>query len=102
MELTHKSTGIINAKNDRGESQNNYAEQKKPDTPPTNKNTVSWTLFVYVSRNTNRPVVTEHRLEAGWGWEGERQEEVIREKRGETLGVVGACINLIMFTVSWA
>jgi len=29
--------------------------------------------------NTNKPVVTENRLEADWGWEGERQEEVIRE-----------------------
>ena len=40
----------------------------------------------------NKVIETENRLEADWGWEGERQEEVIREKHEETLGVMGACI----------
>ena len=48
--------------------------------------------FSMFPENTNKPVVTENRLEADWGWEGERQEEVIREKHEETLGVMGACI----------
>ena len=37
--------------------------------------------------NTNKPVVTENRLEADWGWEGERQEEAIREKFRKKLWV---------------
>ena len=65
MELTHKNTGIIDAKKDRGKSQNNYSEQKRPDTPHTNKNTVSWTLFVYVSRK-HKQTCCDRKQIRGW------------------------------------